>query len=348
MARGDGHGAVEVRVVAAPHAADLDVLAVHLEVRVDLDRAVVGVVAADDDAAAVADHVERVRHRLGRARRLDRDIRAVPARHPRGPGRSVPLPSPCRHRAFVPSRHRDCRSPRPMVCVAPILRAYASRSSGAPMTIDLAGARQPRQRRDRLSHRTGAEHDDGLIETNLGAIDRMKCRHQTAAAADERLGSQTLGQPDHLHARLDPDLFGPSAQRPVVGAVGDAVDLARGAPGALPRDEALVAGAAGLVDVEEGDQVALAKGDALDVGDRSTKLFDAAHRDVSGHQRVGHAAQPPVMEVHVGAAHLAVQRAQQRRARLEHGCGQLDDLDRRVWRGDGRRANHAHFGSPGS
>ena len=42
------------------------------------------------------------------------------------------------------------------------------------------------------------------------------------------------------------------------------------------------------------------------------------------------------MEVDVGAADLGVERAQQRGARLERGCGQLDDLNRRMGCGMGR------------
>src|SRR5205823_14426199 len=52
------HGAMEVVVLRAPAAVDLDVLAIDLPVRVDLDRTIIGVVPADDDASTVSYHVE--------------------------------------------------------------------------------------------------------------------------------------------------------------------------------------------------------------------------------------------------------------------------------------------------
>ncbi len=215
-----------------------------------------------------------------------------------------------------------------MVCVAPILRAYASRSSGAPMTMTSPA---PDSRAiAAMDCPTGpAPSTTTESSSRMSArSSRVQRRHQPAAAADERLRRQTFGQPDHLHARLHPDLLGPAAERPVVGAVGDAVDLARGAARGLLGDEALVAGAAGLVDVEERDEVAFAEGATLHVDDRPAHRLDAADRDMPRHERVGHAAEPPVLQVHVGAAHLAVDRAQQRGAWLEGGRGQLDDLDR--------------------
>src|SRR5919198_425122 len=51
--RGELHGAMEVMVLRTPTAVNLNVLAIDLPVRMDLDRSVVGVVAADDDASAV-------------------------------------------------------------------------------------------------------------------------------------------------------------------------------------------------------------------------------------------------------------------------------------------------------
>src|SRR3954468_20522674 len=67
-------GAMEVVVLRAPAAVDLDVLAVDLPVRVNLDGTVVRVVAADDDAAAVANDVERLRDGVRAAARFDDDV----------------------------------------------------------------------------------------------------------------------------------------------------------------------------------------------------------------------------------------------------------------------------------
>ena len=75
----DRHGAVKVREVRAPAAAQLDVLAVDLPVRVDADIAVVRVVAADHDPSPIAHEIERLGHRLGSPRCLDHDVDAEPA-----------------------------------------------------------------------------------------------------------------------------------------------------------------------------------------------------------------------------------------------------------------------------
>ena len=58
---------------------------------------------------------------------------------------------------------------------------------------DLARAGQRRERHDRLAHRPDAEHGDRLIEPDLGAVHRVQRGHETAAAADERLGREPFG-----------------------------------------------------------------------------------------------------------------------------------------------------------
>jgi hypothetical protein len=63
------------------------VLAVEVEVRVEGDFAVIGVLPDDDDRPGVARVAHRLDDRAGRARRLDADVRAAPfglTRHPRG------------------------------------------------------------------------------------------------------------------------------------------------------------------------------------------------------------------------------------------------------------------------
>ena len=149
------------------------------------------------------------------------------------------------------------------------------------MAIDLARARQRRERDDRLTHRADAEHRDRFAEADLGHVHRVQRRDQSAAAADERLRRQLLRQLDHLHARLHPDRLSPSAEQPVVRAVGDAVDLPRRAARRLPRDEAVVAVVAGLVDVEEGDDVAFLDRSRRSMSRIVPPRLDDADRDVA-------------------------------------------------------------------
>ena len=231
---------MKVVVARAPAPLEFDVLAIDLPVRVDLDRSVVGVVTADDHATAVAHHVESLRDRVGCAARFDHDVDAATT----GESREC-----SRRSASAEDRARASRS-RP--CAARIRAASSRRADGD----DLAGAGERRERDDRLTHGTDAEHGDGFAESDLGHVDGVQRGHETAAAADEGFRCQLLRQLDHLHARLHPDRFGPSAEQAVVRAVADAVDLARRTLRRLTRDETVVAVVAGLVDVEKGDDVA--------------------------------------------------------------------------------------------
>src|SRR6185503_20482040 len=60
VARRQRHRAMEMIVARTPAALYLDVLAVQLPVRVDVDRSVVGILAAHHHAAAVAYEIERL------------------------------------------------------------------------------------------------------------------------------------------------------------------------------------------------------------------------------------------------------------------------------------------------
>src|SRR6185437_13820757 len=109
MPGGERYGAVEVIVPCAPAAFQFDVLAIELPVRVNLHRTVVGVVAADHDTAAVAHHVERLRHGVRRAARFDHDVGTASA--------------------------SELAHARPAIDVAPMRRAKSSRAAGAPTAI---------------------------------------------------------------------------------------------------------------------------------------------------------------------------------------------------------------------
>src|SRR2546425_7874311 len=76
MAREDAQGAHEVAYLAAPTAANLEMLPVDLLVDVDRAWTCIGVVAGDDVAAAVANEVERLLDRACRSCRFDRHVDA--------------------------------------------------------------------------------------------------------------------------------------------------------------------------------------------------------------------------------------------------------------------------------
>ena len=76
MALQDREGAEEVARLAAPAAADLEVLAVDLPVRVDLAVADVGVVPGDDVAPADAREIQSLGDGRGGAGGFDHDVRA--------------------------------------------------------------------------------------------------------------------------------------------------------------------------------------------------------------------------------------------------------------------------------
>lgn len=57
------HGAVEVRIIRAPAAANIEMLLVQVEVRIDPGFAMIGVLPDDDDAACISSKPHGVRNR---------------------------------------------------------------------------------------------------------------------------------------------------------------------------------------------------------------------------------------------------------------------------------------------
>src|SRR5512143_2625004 len=70
---------MEVLVSRAPAAAQLDMLSVDLPMRVNLDRAVVGVMPTHDHTPAITNQIERLAHRIRIAARLDHYIEPAAA-----------------------------------------------------------------------------------------------------------------------------------------------------------------------------------------------------------------------------------------------------------------------------
>ena len=81
---------------------------------------------------------------------------------------------------------------------------------------------------------------------------------------------------------------------------------------------------------------------AVDAGERSARRVDHAGRDVSWNDRIRHAGEPAVPEMHVGAADFGTFRAKERGANREIRTGEMAELDRRAWRGHHRGENIGH------
>ncbi len=82
------------------------------------------------------------------------------------------------------------------------------------------------------------------------------------------------------------------------------------------------------MDVEEGDHVTLVQRIAFHIHHLSCQVGNATHADVTRDDGIGHSRQLAVVEVHVGAAHLAVDRLQQDGPRFQFWLGELSHLQR--------------------
>jgi hypothetical protein len=97
------------------------------------------------------------------------------------------------------------------------------------------------------------------------------------------------------------------------------------------------------MDVEEDDAVALAQPRAVEARERTSDFVERADGDVSRNNRIRDSGQAAVPQVHVGAADLGADRAEQRAARCQIRFRKFTDLDRPVRRyHDGGKDGIAH------
>ena len=104
---------------------------------------------------------------------------------------------------------------------------------------------------------------------------------------------------------------------------------------------------AGAVHVEERDDVAFLQWHAVYVAQVAAHRRERAGGDVAGDQRVGHAGEAAVVQVHVGATHFAAVDAQQRFAGAEFGQRVLTQLDVAIGSGEHGSPGGAHAGIGG-
>ena len=234
------------------------------------------------------------------AGRLDHDVRAAPARARAHPGaRARPGSGVCRD-------------------VEHVVRAQPARGlRGAPR------ARPPRARRRAPASdaKTAAFSPTGPLPcTTTVSPSAMPAR----STAWKPVGSpqpppmnvarvDAVGQRQHAHAGPQLDLLAPAAEQAVGRGGGDAVHAPVRAARGRACDQAVPAGAADAEHVVERDEAPDLDRPALDVGERPVRLQHPPAADVPGDDRVGHAREAAVVQVHVGAAHL-------RQHHLQHGA----------------------------
>ncbi len=202
------------------------------------------------------------------------------------------------------------------VSSAPRRRAASRRACGAPDDEDAERARELREDRGVQADRARALDDDGVAHRDARALDRMESGGKAAAAAEEILRREALGQRHEPHAGQDLDPLGPAAEQPVRRRRRDPVDPALRAARRRARDEAVPARAAGSVNVVERDERAglRSAGPRRPSSVRAARLEHTPDAHVARDDRVGHARETAVVQVHVRAADFARHRLEDRAA----------------------------------
>ena len=193
---------------------------------------------------------------------------------------------------------------------------------------DARGTGQSRERDGAETDGTGPLHEHAVAKDQRRAVNGVHSGNQPAPAADVGFGRHRVRQLRHGHARLEVDGLGPSAEQSLARRVGDAVHTPSLAPRGRARDRAGAAAAARAMHVEEHQAIAFDDGRAVHAAHVTTHLGGDTDRHVAGNDGERHARQASVPDVHVRAAHLRIQRAEQERARLERRFRKLAQLDR--------------------
>jgi hypothetical protein len=94
--------------------------------------------------------------------------------------------------------------------------------------------------------------------------------------------------------------------------------------------------------VEKRHAVAFGERLAFNVQQLSTNFAETPDRDVAGNERVRHARESPLLQVHVCAAHLGKFHFEQRGVLFQLRLCHLAQLDGRVRFGDQRDEHSAH------
>ena len=193
----DRERAQEMAGLAAPAAANLEVLAVDVLVRVDRGRPDVGVVAGDHVAAAVAHEVE-----------------------PSSTARADPAASMTTSKPFAVGERVHRVAPlfgRGRVEVEDVVGAHPARQVQTRRRRadrdDRRRAAEPRERDGAQADGAGALHEHAVAGPQRGALEDVHGRQQAAAAADVVVERDAVGQPRDADAGLEIDRLRPAAEQ---------------------------------------------------------------------------------------------------------------------------------------
>ena len=189
----------EVPGLAPPAAADLEVLAIDVLMRVDGARTDVGVVAGDDVAAAVA----RRASRPPRSRAPSLPPRSRRRRLRRGSGRGPPPAAPRRSSS-------QARTPRRRPSVARASDGRRDRRWRRP-----SRRRRAAQRNRAQPDRADTLDEHGVAAAERGALEDVHGREQPAAAADVVSSVDRVRQAGNADAGLEVDVLRPATEQPL-------------------------------------------------------------------------------------------------------------------------------------
>src|SRR4030095_2989421 len=105
------------------------------------------------------------------------------------------------------------------------------------------------------------------------------------------------GQTRDPDARFEVDELRPAAEEAIGRRIGDPVDPPRGAPCRRAMNSAGATPAAGAMDIEEDDAIALPKLGTVNATKRTTHLLEHAGRDVIRNDRIRHSGEAAVPQV---------------------------------------------------
>jgi hypothetical protein len=200
----------EMRRLAAPATANLEVLAVDVLMRIDGARPGVGIVAGHDVPAAITRQRQPFLDRASRACRFDYDVDPFAVRQ--------------RLDRFQPLTGRQGRH------IVNVVRAHRARKieprGRRADCDDRRGAAESSERNRAQADRAGSLDEDGVGRTQLGPLEDVHGGLQPAAAADVVIEADGVGQPRDGDPGLEIDRLRPAAEQAFGRRIGDAVDAA--------------------------------------------------------------------------------------------------------------------------
>lgn len=166
---------------------------------------------------------------------------------------------------------------------------------------------------------------------------------QPTPPTDVGVESDAVGKARETDTRFEVDALRPSTKQAVVCRIRDAIDASRGATCRRAVHGAGAASPTRAVHIEERHPIPFFERGSIQATQRPTDSLQPAGRYMAGDDRVRHAAQTSVPEVHVGATHLRAFGSQQGGTGFKVRDGEFSNFDRGVRRRhDGREDTVTH------